>query len=69
MARQSRQGKEQGVAEIIEEKNLNINTIQIAINELVYNEEKYKDMKNNLSKVNSKNSSLIIYEKIKELIK
>ena len=57
------------VAEIIEEKNLNINTIQIAINELVYNEEKYKDMKNNLSKVNSKNSSLIIYEKIKELIK
>ncbi len=57
------------VAELIEEKNLNINTLQVAINDLVYNEEKYQEIKKNLQSINSKSSSTIIYEKIKELIK
>ena len=58
-----------GVAELIEEKNLNANMIQVAINELVYNKDKYNEMLKNLDKMNEKSSSNIIYDTIKELIK
>ncbi len=57
-----------GVAELIEEKDLNPNIIQVAINELINNEDKYNEFKNNLEKLNTKASSTIIYEKIKELV-
>ena len=39
------------------------------INELVYNDELYKEFKNNLEKLNTKASSSIIYEEIKEITK
>lgn len=57
------------VAEIIEEKDLNTNIIQVAINELVYNEDKYKSMQDSLKKLPNKESSTTIYEKIKGIIK
>ena len=57
------------VSELIEEKNLNSNIIKVMINELVYNDELYKEFKNNLEKLNTKASSSIIYEEIKEIIK
>ena len=57
------------VSELIEEKNLNSNIIKVMINELVYNDELYKEFKNNLEKLNTKASSTIIYEEIKEIIK
>ena len=53
---------------LIEEKNLNLSTIQIAINELFYDEKKYKSMKEALEKVNEVPADTIIYNKIKELI-
>ena len=57
------------VAMVIEEKNLNPDTILITINELMYNEKKYNEMKKNLEKLNNKDASTIIYNHIKELIK
>ena len=57
------------VSELIEEKNLNSNIIKVMINELVYNDELYKEFKNNLEKLNTKASSTIIYEEIKEITK
>lgn len=57
------------VAEVIEEKNLNTNILQVAINELVYNKEKYEEYKKNLNNLNLKNSSTIIYEEIGKLVK
>ena len=57
------------VSELIEEKNLNSNIIKVMINELVYNDELYKEFKNNLEKLNTKASSSIIYEEIKEITK
>ena len=43
--------------------------IQITINELVNNKEKYQSIKNNLDKCMTKDASTIIYEKIKDLVK
>ena len=57
------------VADLIEEKDLNANKIEIMINELVYNEKKYNEMKNNLEKLNIKSAGSIIYNEIKELLK
>lgn len=57
------------VAELIEEKNLNLDIIQISINELINNQDKYNELKNNLEKLSVKESSTIIYEEIKELLK
>ena len=57
------------VAELIEEKNLTTDLIQVSINELVNNTSKYQELKNNLEKLNTKESSTIIYEQIKELLK
>jgi hypothetical protein len=39
------------------------------INELVYNDELYNEFKNNLEKLNIKESSSIIYDEIKEILK
>lgn len=58
-----------GLAELIEEKDLNTNILQVAVNELIYNEEKYQKMKKRLEKYQTKESSTIIYEKIKDLVK
>jgi len=58
-----------GVSELIEEKDLNTNIIQVAVNELMYNDKKYKEMKDNLKKLGQEESSTVIYKKIKELIK
>lgn len=58
-----------GVAELIEEKNLNVDMIQITINELVNNEKKYNNLKKNLDKCMIKEASTIIYEKVGEMIK
>lgn len=57
------------VAELIEEKDLNTNIIQVAINELMNNQEKYDEMKRNLEKLGKEESSTVIYNKIKELLK
>ena len=57
------------VAELIEEKNLNDNIIKVMVNELVYNDKLYNEFKNNLEALNTKESSSIIYDEIKELIK
>ena len=57
------------VAELIEEKNLTTDLIQVSINELVNNTSKYQELKNNLEKLNTKESSTIVYEQIKELLK
>lgn len=58
-----------GVAELIEEKNLTTDLIQVSINELVNNKDKYDELKKNLEKLNNKSSSTIIYESIKEMLK
>lgn len=57
------------VAELLEEKNLTTDLIQVSINELVNNQKCYNELKNNLEKLNLKESSTIIYEEIKELLK
>ncbi len=57
------------VAELIEEKNLTTDLIQVSINELVNNSDKYNELKNNLEKLSTKESSTIIYESIKEMLK
>lgn len=57
------------VSELIEEKDLNSNIIKVMVNELVYNDELYNEFKNNLEKLNIKESSSIIYDEIKEILK
>ena len=57
------------VAELIEEKNLTTDLIQVSINELVNNSGKYEELKKNLDKLNTKSASTIIYEEIKGLLK
>lgn len=56
------------VANLIEEKDLDANLIQITINELI-NTDKYREFKKNLEHLNTKAASTIIYENIKELLK
>lgn len=56
-----------GVAELVEEKNLTLETIQITINELIQNKEKYEKMKKSLERIGTKSASSIIYEEIGKL--
>ena len=56
------------VANLIEEKDLDANLIQVTINELI-NTDKYREFKKNLEHLNTKEASTIIYENIKELLK
>ncbi len=58
-----------GVAELIEEKNLNPDLIQVTINELINNSKKYEEMKKNLDNLKTQEASTIIYNEIKELLK
>ncbi len=57
------------VAELIEEKNLKADIIDITINELINNPLKYEQMVLNLKKIATKEASNIIYEEIKEQLK
>lgn len=57
------------VAELIEEKSLNVEVIEVAINEILNNEFKYREMVNNLNKLNKESSMDIIYKEIRNLIK
>lgn len=57
------------VANLIEEKNLSSDLLQVEINELVNNTNKYQELKKNLEKLSTKEASTIIYESIKDLIK
>lgn len=58
-----------GASELLEEKNLSLELIQVTINELVNYKEKYQEMKDNLEKLTVKDASTIIYDEIKDLIK
>ncbi len=60
---------EASLAELLEEKKLNANMIEVVINELVYNDKKYNQIKKNLEKLHVKSSGAIIYDEIKELLK
>lgn len=58
-----------GVAELIEEKNLKADIIQITINELINNPEKYNEMVAKLKQIATKPASEIIYKEIKDILK
>lgn len=61
--------KENGGGEVIEEKYLTSDKLVSIINEVLNNHVLYKEMKNNLKKMSMNNSSDLIYNKLKELIK
>ena len=61
--------KEEGLAVMLEEKDLSTENITKNVNELIYNKEKQIKIKNNLSKISTLDSTKIIYDAIKELIK
>lgn len=61
--------KNNGGGEIIEEKDLTSDNLSNKINEVLNNHELYSKMKANLKKMSMNNSSDLIYEKIKDLIK
>lgn len=61
--------KNQNLAELLEEKNLDPSLLQVMINELVYDSKKYDEMKSNLDKLNVKSAGAIIYDEIKEMLK
>ena len=61
--------KNNGGGEIIEEKDLTSDELISKINEVLSDSSKYKQMKDNLHKMSMNNSSDLIYNKIKELIK
>ena len=54
---------------MLEEANLNTKNIKENIEELLNNHQKYQKIKNNLSKINTLDSTKIIYDAVKELIK
>lgn len=61
--------KNAGGGEIIEEKHLTSELLIDKINEVLYNETVYSNMKKQLKSLSMNNSSELIYEKIKDLIK
>ena len=54
---------------MIEEKDLTKDKLKEEINKLLTNEKLYKEISTNVKKMSIDNSSTLIYEKIKELIK
>ena len=54
---------------MLEEKDLSIPNITKNIEDLLYNKDKQIKIKNNLNKVSTLDSTKIIYDAIKELIK
>lgn len=61
--------KNAGGGEVIEEKDLTSSILSTKINEVLYNEKTINEMKKNLKALSMNNSSELIYEKIKDLIK
>lgn len=61
--------KNNGGGEVIEEKKLTKDLLKSKIKEVLNDEKKYLTMKENLKKMSMNNSSEVIYNKIKELIK
>ena len=61
--------KNNGGGDVIEEKDLTSVRLISMINEVLKNKDLYKEMKENLKKMSMDNSSDLIYNKIKDLIK
>ena len=61
--------KENGGGEIIEENKLTASELSNKIDEVLFNEERYNNMKKVLKSMSVNNSSEIIYNKIKDLMK
>lgn len=61
--------KNDNLALMLEEKDLSIPNITKNIEDLLYNKDKQMKIKNNLNKVSTLDSTKIIYDAIKELIK
>ena len=61
--------KNNGGGEIIEEKDLTSTKLLSTINDVLKNPVKYEEMRHNLQKMSMNNSSDLIYEKLKDLIK
>ena len=53
---------------MIEEKNLTDGILVQMVDDLINNEEKINDIKNNLKKMQVKDSALLIYKNIKEVL-
>ena len=58
-----------GAADLIEEKDLTKSVLINKVNTLMNDEEKLKNIKNNLSKIEEKNSATLIYNEIEKLVK
>ncbi len=54
---------------MLEEKDLNSKVLIALINNILYDKEKYYEIKHNISELNVVNSADIIYDEIKDLIK
>ena len=61
--------KNNNVAYMLEEKDFNSKVLIALINNILYDKEKYFEIKNNISKLNVVNSSDIIYKEIKDLVR
>ena len=61
--------KRKEAAYMIEEKDVNSKVLIALINNILYDKEKYYEIKHNISKLNVLNSADIIYNEIKDLIK
>ncbi|MGN1371015.1 MAG: undecaprenyldiphospho-muramoylpentapeptide beta-N-acetylglucosaminyltransferase [Candidatus Coprovivens sp.] len=61
--------KNNGGGEVIEEKDLTSEGLVSIINEVLNDSTKYNEMKKNLKKMSMNNSSDLIYNKLKDLIK
>lgn len=61
--------KKKNAGEVIEEKDLNANTLLKMIDSLIDNDQKLNTIRNNLSAMKVPESSELIYKKLKDLIK
>ena len=61
--------KNNHAGELIEEKDLTSEILIKKINDILLDPIKYQEIKNNLSKMSMNNSSEVIYNKLKDLIK
>lgn len=61
--------KNAGGGEVIQEKELTAEQLRSKINEVLNDKEKYDEIRKNLKKMAMNNSSDLIYEKLKEMIK
>lgn len=61
--------KNNNAGELIEEKDLTSKILLKKINEILLDSQKYQEIKTNLGKMSMNNSSEVIYNKLKDLIK